>query len=41
MKKYIYCILRGAVNNLWADKPPPKKQKKTKQNPCTTVFNER
>lgn len=24
MKKYIYSILRGAVNNHWADKPPKK-----------------
>lgn len=27
MKKYIYSILRGAVNNHWADKPPPQKKK--------------
>lgn len=32
MKKYIYSILRGAVNNHWADKP---------QKTPTTVFNER
>lgn len=32
-KIYIYSILRGAVNNHWADKPK-------KINP-TTVFNER
>lgn len=24
MKKFIYSILRGAVNNHWADKPPKK-----------------
>lgn len=27
MKKYIYSFLRGAVNNHWADKPPPQKKK--------------
>lgn len=26
MKKFIYSILRGAVNNHWADKPPPQKK---------------
>lgn len=27
MKKFIYSILRGAVNNHWADKPPPPQKK--------------
>lgn len=34
---YIYCILRGAVNNHWADKPPPPSP--PKKNPSRFSMN--